>query len=67
MEIYKLIEQVASDGAAVIVIDADFEDLCRLCDRVLVLREGHLAKILAGAERTRERISELVYMSRELS
>ena len=67
VEIYGLIERAARDGASVIVIDSDFEDLCRLCDRVLVLRDGRLARILAGAERTRERISELVYMSRELS
>lgn len=62
-EIYRLIEQVAKDGTGVIVIDSDFEDLCRLCDRVLVLRDGHLLQDLTGSERTRERISELVYMS----
>jgi ABC-type sugar transport system ATPase subunit len=63
VEIYELIEEVAKEGTAMIVIDADFTDLCRLCDRILVLHEGNCVGELAGNDRTRERIAELVHSS----
>jgi ABC-type sugar transport system ATPase subunit len=41
-EIYRLIEQLAADGAAVIFISSDLDEVVRLCTRVLVMREGEL-------------------------
>ena len=63
MEIYELIEQVAADGAAVILIDSDFGDLCRLCHRILVMHNGRLSGELAGPEKTLERIAQIVHAS----
>ena len=61
LEIYDLIRDVAQAGTAVIVIDADFEELSRLCSRLMVLREGRLAAQLEGSQRTHDSISELVH------
>jgi ABC-type sugar transport system ATPase subunit len=47
-EIYRLMEDVAAAGSGVIFISSEFTELVRLCDRVVVLREGHVAGILTG-------------------
>lgn len=65
VEIYTLIEQVAAEGMAVLLINSDFEDLARLCHRVLVLRNGEIEYELSGVDLTSDRITELVYLRRE--
>jgi ribose transport system ATP-binding protein len=37
---------------------SDHDQLARLCDRVLVLRRGRIAAELAGADVTKQRITE---------
>ncbi len=64
-EIYDLIEQAASRGTGVLLIDSDFEDLSRLCDRVLVMREGRIVGELSGADCSADRINEKIYLSDE--
>jgi ABC-type sugar transport system ATPase subunit len=39
-EIYELITRLARDGAAVLLISTELEEVVGLCDRVIVLREG---------------------------
>jgi ribose transport system ATP-binding protein len=65
VEIYALIERVAAQGMAVLLINSDFEDLARLCHRVLVLRNGEIEYELSGADLTSDRITELVYLRKE--
>jgi len=62
-EIYRLIDQAAAEGRGVLLIDSDFDDLCRLCDRILVIRQGRIVSELSGDLKTRERITELIYLS----
>jgi ABC-type sugar transport system ATPase subunit len=59
-EIYTLIEEAAQGGAGILMIDSEFEDLCRLCDRVLVLDRGRLVQELTGEHRTVDRILQVV-------
>jgi ribose transport system ATP-binding protein len=59
-EIFSIISEVAAEGAGVIIIDSDFEDLCRLCDRILVLWGGTIVAELSGPDRTRQNISEII-------
>ena len=49
-EIYDLIRQRADDGAAVLMISSDFEEL-HLCDRVVVMREGRRCRVRFGRGR----------------
>jgi ribose transport system ATP-binding protein len=65
-EIYETIENVARNGTAVVTIDADFNDLCRLCHRILVVRDGRVINDLSGEERSVDRIAELVHVSGDL-
>jgi ribose transport system ATP-binding protein len=62
-EIYRLIDQAAAEGRGVLLIDSDFDDLCRLCDRILVIRQGRIVSELSRDLKTRERITELIYLS----
>jgi ABC-type sugar transport system ATPase subunit len=50
--IYEIIEKLAADGLASVVISSELEELVRLCDRVYVIYEGEVAGELAGDEIT---------------
>ena len=54
--IYEAVEAAAEAGTAVLVCSSDDKELLRLCDRVLVLREGRLAAELSGPELTEHRL-----------
>ena len=41
-EIYRLIENLAESGAAVLIASSDLTELLGLCDRILVLHQGRL-------------------------
>jgi ribose transport system ATP-binding protein len=41
-EIYRIIDDLASRGIAIIVISSDLPEVIGICDRVLVMREGRL-------------------------
>lgn len=55
-EIWKLVRAAVGRGAAALVVSSDFEELARVTDRVLVLRDGLIAAELSGAELTEENI-----------
>ena len=48
--IYDLIREQAAQGMAFIVCSSDPDDLCTVCDRVLVLNEGRLTAELIGSD-----------------
>jgi ribose transport system ATP-binding protein len=58
-EIYDLINQLAADGAAVIVISSDLEEILRISDRIAVMHEGALTGVLSRAEASEETIMRL--------
>ncbi len=43
-EIYALIDDLARDGAAVVIVSSELPELLGLCDRIVVLREGHVVR-----------------------
>ncbi|PZQ96137.1 MAG: D-xylose ABC transporter ATP-binding protein [Cereibacter sphaeroides] len=55
-DIYKLIDRLATDGAAVLVISSELPEVVGLADRVLVMREGEIAGELTGRDITQEAI-----------
>jgi ribose transport system ATP-binding protein len=58
-DIYKLIDQLAANGAAVLMISSELPEVIGLADRVLVMRDGHIAGTLQGADITQEAIIEI--------
>jgi ribose transport system ATP-binding protein len=55
-EIYQLIHQLADDGAGVLVISSELEELIGICDRILVMRRGEIVEELPRPAFDRERI-----------
>mgnify|MGYP000854499053 CR=1 FL=1 len=63
-EIYKLIDDLAAEGKAIIVITSDMEELINLTDRLIILYEGKYMGSLTKTEYTQELI--LKYASNEM-
>lgn len=55
-EIYRLIQERAENGAAVVFTSSEAEEYERVCDRVLVLYEGSVVAELTGDEITESEI-----------
>ena len=55
-EIYKLMNQLASEGKSIIMISSDMPELLRMSDRVVVMCEGRVTGELDIAEATQEKI-----------
>ena len=55
-EIYKLIDDLAKQGIAILVISSEMPELLALSDRILVMAAGQVQAELSGAERTEEAI-----------
>ncbi|WP_158817614.1 sugar ABC transporter ATP-binding protein [Methylocapsa sp. S129] len=63
-EIYQLLRKLAATGAAIIFYSTDYDELIGCCDRVLVLYDGAVKRVLVGDEITeRALISSALNMS----
>jgi ribose transport system ATP-binding protein len=51
-ELYQLLRKLADTGATIIFYSTDYDELVGCCDRVLVLYDGAVRRVLAGAEIT---------------
>ena len=58
-EIYALMDQLATQGVAVLMISSDLEEILGMSDRVLVMHEGRLAGELAREGLSEEAIMRL--------
>lgn len=58
-EIYKLLQQLADDGKAIVVISSELPEILRLSHRILVMREGQITGELDGKTATQESIMTL--------
>jgi len=54
--LYGAIDAAAAQGAGILVCSSEAKELVRLCDRVLVLRDGRIAAELSGAQLTETRL-----------
>ena len=58
-EIYKLMNDLAEQGIAIIMISSDLEEVLGMSDRIMVMCEGRSTRTLDIAEATEERIMAL--------
>ncbi|AMX95154.1 sugar ABC transporter ATP-binding protein [Mesorhizobium ciceri] len=56
-EIYHLIEELAAEGHAVVVVSSELPEVIRLADRVLVMRDGTIAAELDRANLSEQAIA----------
>lgn len=58
-QIQKLVTDLSSEGMAVVFISAELEEVSRISDRILVLREGHCVEEV-GNDCSIQRLTELI-------
>ena len=56
VEVYRLINALAEQGAAILVVSSDMIELLGLCDRIIVMRAGRIAGAVPRHEFSQERI-----------
>jgi ribose transport system ATP-binding protein len=60
-DIHGLIRAAAKNGATVLIVSDDYEELARVSDRVVVLRGGQFTSHLCGSELTGDSIARAIY------
>jgi ABC-type sugar transport system ATPase subunit len=55
-EIYRVVRTLADGGLAILMVSSELNELIGLCDRLLVMRDGHVVTELAGPSATEEEI-----------
>ncbi len=58
-EIYQIIRDLSEQGKAIIMISSEMVELIGMCDRVIVMRKGHIVGELSGKEITQESIMKM--------
>jgi ABC-type sugar transport system ATPase subunit len=59
-ELHGLIDKMASDGAAILLISSELPELLNVSTRIIVLRAGRVVGELARAEATQDRLLRLM-------
>ena len=58
-EIYRLINEMVKEGKTVIMISSEMPELLGMCDRIMVMHEGHKMGEMSAEEATQEKIMAL--------
>jgi ABC-type sugar transport system ATPase subunit len=61
-DIYAIIDQLAREGAAILVISSELPEALGLADRIIVMRHGRIAGELSRTEATEEKILRLAIL-----
>ena len=56
VEVHQLVDDLAADGIAIILISSDLPEVLAMSDRILVMREGRQMAVMDRAEATQERV-----------
>ncbi|MGW9114872.1 MULTISPECIES: multiple monosaccharide ABC transporter ATP-binding protein [Microbacterium] len=64
-EIYTLINELAAQGKAVVVISSELPELLGICDRIYAISEGHITGELPIAQATPESLMQLMTKEKE--
>ena len=58
-EIYRIINELAQQGVAIIMISSELPEVLGVSDRIAVMREGRLTGILNTAQANQEKVMAL--------
>ena len=64
-EVYQLLNELAAQGKAILVISSELPELLGICDRILVMRDGSIRGELSAADATQEKIMRLAATSNQ--
>jgi len=59
-EIYTIINKLAAEGKAILMISSEMPELLGMCDRIYVVNEGEIAGEFGRAEATQESIMKCI-------
>jgi ribose transport system ATP-binding protein len=62
-QIWDALDKTAETGAAILVSSTDYEQLAKLCHRVLIFARGQIVAELSGSDLTKDMIAEHCYRS----
>lgn len=65
-EIYKLLEELASEGKSIIMISSELPEVLRMSHRIVVMSEGKVTGILDAEEANQQKIMELATQYHEV-
>jgi ribose transport system ATP-binding protein len=66
-EIHDLLRSSAREGTSIVVVSSDFEELARLCDRVVVMVEGRVVAEVAPPALDAHQLTKLAHFSSEVA
>ena len=66
-EIYALLHELTEQGASIVMVSSDSEELLAMSDRILVFREGAVVGELTGEDRREESILRLALSGSSLN
>lgn len=58
-EIYQLLKKLTAQGKSILLISSELPELLMLCDRIAVMHNGKISRVLDRKEATEERITTL--------
>ena len=64
-EIYKIMSELAAEGLTIILISSELPELIGMCDRIYVMKDGHIAGMMNGEEATQEEILKIALESKQ--
>jgi len=67
VEIYRMINQLARDGAAILVISSELPEVMGISDRIYVMCRGAITGVLGRGEATAEKIAAYAFGAQEAS
>jgi ribose transport system ATP-binding protein len=55
-DIYQLLRRLAAEGAAILIVSSDMEEVLAIADRVVVMAQGRISRTFASGEATQDGI-----------
>ena len=55
-EIYQLISSLVKENASVLIASSDFNEILEVCDRVAIIANGRIVKVMDRNEMTEEKM-----------
>jgi len=65
-EIYTIINQLASEGKAIILISSELPEILGVCDRIYIMNEGRIVGEMKAKEATQEKIMKCIMSEQEV-
>jgi ribose transport system ATP-binding protein len=60
-QIFERLRDTAAAGCSLVIASSEYEDLALLCDRVLILVDGRVDRVLTGPQVTKDQIAAACY------